>query len=504
MYQVDSEDANFLFLEKAESPTHISLICLYDQSSLEGDVVRFTHVRQHIGNRINASPVFSQKIQRTPADIDYPYWVDDEHFDLDFHVRHLALPKPGDWRQFCIQISRLHSRSLDMNRPLWELYVIEGLDNVDELPSNSFALYFKVHHCAMDEFTAMELVRSLHAHSPDKKQHEAAAQHIAHLPATAPRPLEMVLHSAINNSLRSLRLMRQSLSNCRTASKIIARLSIRALQNMAERGTAAPTDTRFSRALSPSRVFEGAFYSRQQVEDYAATVPGATTTHAVLAICSEALRRYLDKHGELDDVTLSALLEVNVRNAGAHALAGNRIAINQIDLHAATPFPVDRLQAIYSANRELHSIDEAELTSFKLHALYENLPAPVLAWLGRTTSLPNSFHYRAMEGVRLGLAQLQGGERPLYLLGARMYGFTSISPLYSGCGLMFSVSTYADVLGLTFTSDRYMMPEPAVMRDCLDEAVRAVERALKSSKRGSRGAAKKSKSTRIRSKRAAT
>ena len=85
-----------------------------------------------------------------------------------------------------------------------------------------------------------------------------------------------------------------------------------------------------------------------------------------------------------------------------------------------------------------------------------------------------------------------------------MYGFTGISPLYSGCGLMFSVSTYADVLGLTFTSDRYMMPEPAVMRDCLDEAVRAVERALKSSKRGSRGAAKKSKSTRIRSKRAAT
>ena len=105
MYQVDSEDANFLFLEKAESPTHISLIYLYDQSALGDQSVRFKHIREHIGNRLNAAPVFQQKIRRTPADIDYPYWVDDERFerfDLDFHLRHLALPKPGDWRQFCI------------------------------------------------------------------------------------------------------------------------------------------------------------------------------------------------------------------------------------------------------------------------------------------------------------------------------------------------------------------------------------------------------------------
>jgi len=138
------------------------------------------------------------------------------------------------------------------------------------------------------------------------------------------------------------------------------------------------------------------------------------------------------------------------------------------------------LQAIYTANRELHSVEDAELTSFKLRSLYENLPAPILAWLGRTANRQNSLNRKVLEGGNLGLAELQGGDKPLYLLGARLRGFTSISPLYSGCGLMFSASTYADTVGLTFTSDRNMMPDPEFMRDCLDGAVDQVQQYLKS------------------------
>ena len=98
IYQVDSEDANFFFLEKTESPTHISLVYLYDQSGLGNEPVRFTQICQHMANRINSAPVFRQKIRPAPRNIDFPYWEDDHQFDLDFHVRHLALPKPGDWR----------------------------------------------------------------------------------------------------------------------------------------------------------------------------------------------------------------------------------------------------------------------------------------------------------------------------------------------------------------------------------------------------------------------
>ena len=480
MYQVDSEDANFLFMEKAESPTHISLIYLYNQSDLGDKPVRFKHIQEHVRNRLNSAPVFCQKIKRTPADIDYPYWVDDEKFDLDFHLRHLALPKPGDWRQFCIQVSRLHSRPLDMTRPLWELYVIEGLDNVQGMPANSFAIYFKVHHCAMDEFTAQELLQSLHANSPDQRQHERAVQHISHLPSVAPKPAEMMLRGLINNSVRSLRLVLQSANNLRTLSKIATRLSIRLARNMVERENSDRATSRFAGELSAARVFEGTFYPRKLIEDYCQAVPGATPTHAILAICGEAMRRYLEHHGELaQGASLQALLEVNVRNAGAHALVGNRIAINQIELHTPIIFPIGRLQAIYAANRELQSIENEELTSFKLRSLYENVPAPLLSWLGRMAHSTRSINHAVMSAGSMGLAELEGTDQTLYLLGARLHGFTSISPLYTGCGLMFSASTYDDSVGLTFTSDRDMMPDPGFMRQCLDETVADVATYLK-------------------------
>ncbi len=488
MYQVDSEDANFLFMEKAESPTHISLIYLYDQSALGDRPVRFKHIQEHIRNRLNSAPVFRQKIQRTPGDIDYPYWVDDEKFDLDFHLRHLAIPKPGDWRQFCIQVSRLHSRPLDMSRPLWELYVIEGLDNMKRMPANSFAIYFKVHHCAMDEFTAQELLQSLHTDSPNQRQHETSAQHIAHLPSVAPKPVEMMLRGLVNNSIRSLRLLLQSANNLRTLSKIATRLSIRLARNVVEGEDLDRPPSRFAQELTSARVFEGAFYPRELIENYCSAVPGATPTHAILAICGEAMRRYLEHHGELaGDASLQALLEVNVRNAGAHALVGNRIAINQIELHTPIIFPIGRLQAIYSANRELQSIENEELTSFKLRSLYENVPAPLLSWLGRVANSRRSINHAVMSAGSMGLAELSGADETLYLLGARLHGFTSISPLYSGCGLMFSASTYDRRVGITFTSDREMMPDPGLMRQCLDETVADVESYLgKTGKSGTR------------------
>ena len=100
--------------------------------------------------------------QRVPLDLDLPYWVEDDRFDLEYHVRHIALPKPGDWRQFCIQASRIHARPLDLDRPLWEIYVIEGLDAFLDLPAGSFALLTKMHHAAIDIDCGSELTMLLH------------------------------------------------------------------------------------------------------------------------------------------------------------------------------------------------------------------------------------------------------------------------------------------------------------------------------------------------------
>ena len=115
-------------------------IAIYDPSTAPGGRVTFKGILDHIDKRLHAARVFRQRLVRVPFDLDHPYWIEDPDFDLEFHVRHIALPKPGDWRQLCIQVARLVSRPLDLDRPLWEFYVVEGLDNVEGIPRGSFAV----------------------------------------------------------------------------------------------------------------------------------------------------------------------------------------------------------------------------------------------------------------------------------------------------------------------------------------------------------------------------
>lgn len=469
MYQINSEDANFLYLENADSPTHISLIYFYDQSDMDEEVVRFTHIRQHIENRLYSAPVFRQKLHRVPGDIDYPYWVDDEHFDLDYHIRHLALPKPGDWRQFCIQVARLHSRPLDIQKPLWELYVIEGLDHFEGFPPGSFALYFKVHHCAMDEFTARELLQSLHSIVPDKTQHKSVQQNISRLNSSKPSSIDVITRAAFNNTKKSLKLYWQVMTNLRTVTKIAVRMAeIGVSKREQSPGT---TKNRFSQALSSSRVFEGGFYQISPLNYYASQVSGATLTHVIAAICGEALSRYLKAHKETaNDPSLSAWIEADIRNPGAHALAGNRIGLKRVELYNNIEHPVDRLLAIVAASSNLRSEEDDMLTSFKLRSLYEHVPSPALALLGRYAHRRSNPTNRMLRTADFGLSEVPGASRDLYMLGAKLQGFTTISPLFSGCGLIFSATTHLDKVGITFTSDASIMPDPEFMQECVMRA----------------------------------
>ena len=472
-YQVDCEDANFLYLEHTESPTHIGLLYLYDQSDLGDQVVRFTRIRELIAQRIDMTPVFRRRICTTPAHVDFPYWEDDPRFDLDFHMRHIALPKPGDWRQLCIQVARLQSRSLNLKHPLWELYVIEGLDRVEGCPAGCFALYFKVHHTAMDEFTAVEFMHSLHLHTPDPRQHEqSAVQQVSHPRADVPSAPEMVLRGLVNNVVRSGRLALQMAGNWNTLGGTGLGMGLRLAQRTVDGDISRAH--RFSRPLGTSRVFEGSFYPRASFEAMLGKVPGATLCHVALAVCGEAMRSYLERHGEPDCVPLNALLTINVRNAGAHALVGNDLALARIALHTETSYPIDRLQAIHATHPELYADHESELTSFHLRSLYEHMPSPLMAWLGRNAHRRASPTRQFLAAAHCGITEIEGGDDTLYLMGARMIAFTSIPSLFDGCGLMFSATIYGDRVGLTFLSDRDLLPDPQAMRACLDDAVAAL------------------------------
>ena len=174
MRQLSGHDASFLYADTIHANSNVTFVQIYDQSTAPGGKVRFKTILAHIQSRLHRSPIFRSKLLRVPFEFDDPYWVEDEYFDLEYHVRHIALPKPGDWRQFCIQASRIHARALDLHRPLWEIYVIEGLDSITDLPAGSFALLTKIHHAAIDIESRNEFIEVLHDTTRDAAETRAA------------------------------------------------------------------------------------------------------------------------------------------------------------------------------------------------------------------------------------------------------------------------------------------------------------------------------------------
>ena len=161
MQQLSGQDAMFIHSELPGLPQHIGGISIYDQSTAPGGNVRFKQILAMLEARVHLSPIFRRKLVTVPLGLGQPYWADDPDFDLEYHVRHIALPKPGDWRQLCILAARLHATPLSRDKPLWEIYIIEGLDAVEGLPKNCFAMLMKVHHAAMDGATGAQFLQTL-------------------------------------------------------------------------------------------------------------------------------------------------------------------------------------------------------------------------------------------------------------------------------------------------------------------------------------------------------
>ena len=173
MRQLSGADSMFLQFERGNNFMHVASLAIYDPSTAPGGGVRFKDVLRHFATRIAQFPQFRRRLVSLPLSLDRPYWVESDSIDVEFHVRHIAVPHPGDWRQLCIQVARLHSRPLDRSKPLWEAYVIEGLHNVPGVPPGSFALYTKMHHSIVDGESGTEIMRALHSLTPESIDFDA-------------------------------------------------------------------------------------------------------------------------------------------------------------------------------------------------------------------------------------------------------------------------------------------------------------------------------------------
>jgi WS/DGAT/MGAT family acyltransferase len=464
MEKLSGQDALFLHLDLPHAASHMTMIYIYDPSGLKR-TLGFREIVRHVERRLHTSPIFKRKIVQVPFGLGYPYWADDDRFDIDFHVRHFALPKPGDWRQFCILASRIHARTMDLSRPPWEMYVIEGLDNVTGLSPGSFAVLTKMHHAAVDGTAAAELTWALHdiAGTRGKRVPMARRQKQVSMQSAPAGFVDSVSRVVGENVGSAIRL-------AVPLARVLPKLSVAAAKLLSR--TALTPDggaprTRFNGDIVDARVFETVTLDLDDVKRIKNAVEDATVNDVVLAIVGGAMRRYLAAKKELPRKSLVALAPVNTRqDAAERKTSGNTISFLTFPLGTDIDVPLARLAAVRAATARTKSINNA-IGARDLTDLSRFAPPATLAFAGRLATLTGLGGKGPVPLHNCIVTNVPGPTVPLSMLGARLVYWSGVGPISDGVSLVWVVSSYCGKIFISPTSAPNIVPDPDFLAQCV-------------------------------------
>ena len=478
--QLGAQDAQFLYLQTGDNLTHVMGIYIYDPSTAPGGKVRFKDIVRHISARSHTSPVFRRRLLRLPLDIDHPYWVKDPHFEIETHITHVALPEPGDWRQFCIQVARHFSRPMDMNRPLWDIYVVEGLDRVEGVAPGSYALLHRIHHAAIDGVSGAHAFVALN----DRDAHGT--------PAIAPRSFdgeigampsafEIATRAIYANVTSPARLMNAAL-------RLSPALLSAAGKSLAEFGSghaqAGVPQTRFNAPVSPHKMFDAVTLELKELSAIRPLVEGSTINDVVIAICSGALRRYLLKHKELPADSLVAVAPINARKrAGEADIPGNNITAMSVRLATDIEDPLERLQAIRDFTADAKEA-KAGISARVMTDLSKHIPGATMAGVAR---LLTSERF-APRQANLFISNVPGPQVPLFMNGARLTHQFGMAPLANNMGLFIAALSYNGTISFSITSDRHILPDIGFLRESILAAFKELRHLKPAAAKGKKAA----------------
>ena len=464
MRQLSGDDATFLYADTEHANANITLVLIYDPSSAPRGRLRFKGLLELVASRLHLSPLFRHRLLRVPLDLDVPYWVEDERFDLEYHVRHIALPEPGDWRQFCIQASRIHARRLDLSRPLWELYLVDRLDSVDQLPRDSFALLLKLHHAALQGQEGADIVMLLHELTADAPR---PAPPEPWFPSSQPATAEVLL--------RALRHNIGSPLGPRPIARALTRLAPRVIGMVRDafRHPENYPSARFNAEVSPHRVFESRRFEVAQFEQVRRLVRGATLDDVVLAVCGGALRRYLAFHEELPAESLVALTPPSIHGTTAGPEDWEP-ALRRVTLATDVTSPLARLRVIQRANVQLRNAGTSGGEPGTAAPRQGHAPAAVLALAARALSAAAPAAGRGVTIANCTIVNAPGPAQALYLQGSRMTYFSALTPVADGLGLTIAVTSYEGRILVSPTACREQMPDPEFFAQCIRDEFEAL------------------------------
>jgi diacylglycerol O-acyltransferase / wax synthase len=472
--QLTSLDTQFLALESDRQSGHVGGLAVVDTSTAPDGEFGSGAVKQLLRERLPLLPPMRWRLAEVPFGLDYPYWIDDPEFDLDYHVRELALARPGDDRQLAEQVARIMSRPLDRARPLWELYVIDGLG------SGHSAVLTKIHHAVIDGMSGAEIMGLLLDLAPEGRQLPPAPQADA---GGEPGDLEMLGRGLLGlprYPLRALRSLPRAIPNvdetpfgvlpgAGTLSSVTRRVLRRNGPRPPKLGIQAPKTT-FNGRITPHRRFAFGRLSLDEIKEVK-NAHGTTVNDVVVAICAGAVRRWLLEHDELPEGALVAQVPVSVRTSDQVGSYGNRIMLMSAPLYTDIEDPVERLQATHAAlmnMKERHRALPADLLQDANHFI----PPAVFARAARmtfrlSTSRPGRPNWNLV------ISNVPGPQLPLYLAGAKLVANYPVSVITDGMGLNITVMSYLGSLDFGLVADRDQMPDlwkvMGWLGDALDE-----------------------------------
>jgi diacylglycerol O-acyltransferase len=448
--RLSASDMSSLLAERGPIHVHVGATIV-----LEGAPPDFEELLEHVDTRLGLVPRFRQRVQPTPLRLSNPVWVDDPRFDLRWHVRHTALPKPGAGAQLRELVGRVMSQPLDLERPLWQLYLIEGLDD------GRHAYISKTHHALVDGVSAVDVGTIMLDPNPEGTEMPVPEER---WDPDEPSP-EMLLVRAASDRIREpLRAARRAARSAFAMPRDTAGSVIRTAEGFASLAAGGP---------SAPRTFLNQEIGRDRRVGFAGTGldaikaargdTGATVNDVILAIATGGLRRVFERRGETVPDRLVALVPMSIRRPDEELELGNRIATLMVPLPLAERDPAERLRRLHEETSRLKESEQAHAASLVIEATGWT-PPTINRVLADVLARPLTWN--------LVVSNVPGPQMPFYLLGRRMlevYPFVPLSP--QGHALSLGVVSYDGGVFFGLVGDRDVFAD-------MDEAAADLEAAV--------------------------
>jgi diacylglycerol O-acyltransferase / wax synthase len=464
MKKISASDAIFLDLETPDGPMIIGGLFILDPATAPGSFVRHRDILNYVESRLHVAPNLRRKLVYHPLGLDEPRLIDDPDFDLEFHVRHIGLPKPRDWRQLKIMVSRLISRPMDMHRPLWEMYIIEGLENLEGIPNDAFAMLFKMHHATFDGKAGGA---ALWAFMQDTPEFEPLPPEKRWVPERRPDFLGWTVSTIQEgasqwlSNIKALPSLSKSVaSGLKSTARLVSDKSSKVL---------APK-TRFQNLITSHRVWDFVRFDIKDVLALRAAMGKPKMNDLLLTVISGGLRRYLLAHDELPDDSLLALCPINVRGASDPKEGGNFVSGMRVPLWTNIADPVERLQAITRSTVAEKAKAEALGGDFVENFLMIT-PYSIRARVMRdVTQAPERFNFKAPSAINTVVTNVPNPQGGHFFTGSRVLSYAGFGPVNDFVGLFHTITGMDFEVTISVTSCREALPDISFYMQCLNDS----------------------------------